>query len=77
MHFIPLTEAFEYIADAGYVAYIEKMAQINTVGTQISEAKQDLYRKFKLQEKKFNQEGKLIGIETIHSLLFPKLSSQD
>lgn len=46
IHLILLTEAFEYIADAGYIAHIEKIAQINTVGTKVGKAKPSLYRKF-------------------------------
>jgi hypothetical protein len=64
-----LTEIFEYIADAGYVAYTEETARINSVGIKIAEAKQNLYRKFKMREKKFNTKGKLVSIDTIHTFL--------
>ena len=76
-HYFPLTEAFEFIADAGYIAHSEQIAQLSAVGTKCSKSKETLYRKFTLHEKKFSTKGKLIEIETIHSLLFPKLSAQD
>ena len=77
MYHIPLTEVFEFIADAGYIAHIEKSANLGSTGSNFSEAKQNLYRKFKLQENKFNDKGKLVGKETIRTLLFPKLSTLD
>ena len=77
MYHIPLIEVFEFIADAGYIAHIEKSACTGSTAPNFGEATQPLYRKFKLQENKFNDKGKLVGKETIRTLLFPKLSTLD
>lgn len=75
-NFINLTAIFEYIGDAGYIAYLEDQAQMNAVGITISEAKQNLYKRI-LQAEKFNTESKVIRIDSKYKILVPKLQAQD
>ncbi len=73
---VNLTVVFEYIADAGYIAYLEEQAQMNAIGMTLSEAKKNLYKRI-LQAGKFNTESKLIRIEAKYKILIPKLQAQD
>ena len=73
---INLTAVFEYIGDAGYIAYLEEQAQMNAIGITLSEAKRNLYKKI-LQATNFNTESRLIKIESKYKILIPKLQAQD
>jgi hypothetical protein len=75
--YLNLTSVFEYIADAGYIAYNEEFSQTDTSGAEVANAGDNLLMRYKWQEKKFNSKYKLLKKENIYRYLFPRLSAKD
>jgi hypothetical protein len=71
------TAIFEYIADAGYTAYIKELEQFNSKGVKLARTTIRSFRKLKQQRKKYDAKGRLVEIITTHSFLIPKLSIED
>ena len=74
---IELTAVFEYIADAGYVAYAEELNRIHAIGVRLKGAKKHFVKEIKMQDKRFDSSGRLVEIVTKCRLLIPKLTAQD